>query len=159
MQRNQLKGDVIRDEFIRATQNALIIWTCNGSNYRIWRCTGHGRGFYRKSSSGGKKLDHLVARISSSQSFCQQELVKNWYQWLVSDPGVLTQIVDIQMSSKFQISYLFNQFKAETEQIRTQKSNKTREVWRSPIHFNNYSQLIFQDNWTVSIWWLKYMLE
>ena len=55
--------------------------------------------FIEKSYQIGKKLDHLVARMSS-QGFCKQELVKIRRQWLSNDPAVLQQLATVQQSRK-----------------------------------------------------------
>ena len=55
--------------------------------------------FVEKAHQAGKKLDHLVARMSS-QSFCQKELTKIQRQWIVSDPDVRTQVEQVRTSNK-----------------------------------------------------------
>ena len=55
--------------------------------------------FIEKSHQIGKKLDHLVARMSS-QGFRKHELVKIRRQWLSSDPAVLQQLATVQQSRK-----------------------------------------------------------
>ena len=47
----------------------------------------------------GKKLDHLVARMSS-QGFRKQELTKIRQQWISNDPEVLKQLSNIQRARK-----------------------------------------------------------
>ena len=60
--------------------------------------------FVEKAHQMGKKLDHLVSRMSS-QSFRQQELVKIRRQWLTSDPLVSNQLSKIQKQRKRNINY------------------------------------------------------
>ena len=55
--------------------------------------------FIEKFHQYGKKLDHLVARMSS-QGFRKQELMKIRRQWLLSDPAVLSQLEKVQQSQK-----------------------------------------------------------
>ena len=55
--------------------------------------------FIEKSHQAGKKLDHLVARMSS-QGFRKQELVKIRRQWLSSDPAVLQQLHSVKKRRK-----------------------------------------------------------
>ena len=55
--------------------------------------------FIKKSHQIGKKLDHLVAWMSS-QSFFQQGLVKIRRKWLQSDPSVENQIELVKNNSK-----------------------------------------------------------
>ena len=55
--------------------------------------------FIEKAHQTGKKLDHLVARMSS-QSFYQQELVKIRRQWLASDPFVTNHLSAVQQQTK-----------------------------------------------------------
>ena len=55
--------------------------------------------FVEKSHQTGKRLDHLIARMSS-QCFRQQELVKIRRQWLSNDPSVLKQMQCVAVSSK-----------------------------------------------------------
>ena len=55
--------------------------------------------FIEKFHQYGKKLDHLVARMSS-QGFRKQEFAKIRRQWLSNDPAVLSQLEKVQQSRK-----------------------------------------------------------
>ena len=57
--------------------------------------------YVEKAHQEGKKLDHLVARINT-QNFRQQELMKIWCKWLVSDPDVQNQINRVKLLNKRQ---------------------------------------------------------
>ena len=76
---------------IRATQNTILFLHAMDQVYKFGGIADMVEDFVEKAHQEGKKLDHLVARMSS-QSFRQQELVKIHRQWLKSDPDILSQI-------------------------------------------------------------------
>ena len=52
--------------------------------------------FIERAHQTGKKLDHLVARVSS-QDFRKQELSKIRRQWLANNPLILQQLNEVKV--------------------------------------------------------------
>ena len=83
--------------------------------------------FVEKAHQIGKKLDHLVSRMSS-QSFRQQELVKIRRQWLTSDPLVSNQLSTIQKQRKRNINYSPEKKPTRSEMHKRIKTEKRKGV-------------------------------
>ena len=83
--------------------------------------------FVEKAHQIGKKLDHLVSRMSS-QSFRQQELVKIRRQWLTSDPLVSNQLSTIQKQRKRNINYSPEKKPTRSEMHKRIKTEKRKDV-------------------------------
>ena len=91
--------------------------------------------FIEKSHQHGKKLDHLVARMSS-QGFRKQELVKIRRQWLSSDPAVLSQLETVQQSRKRNSNHSPLTKITKSKRAREKKKVKRERVQKS---FDAYS--------------------
>ena len=83
--------------------------------------------FLEKSHQIGKKLDHLVARMSH-QSFRQQEMVKIRRQWLTSDPSVSNQLQSVHLRQKRQRSTSRKRKLTKTETLKKVKMEKRKET-------------------------------
>ena len=77
--------------------------------------------FIERFHQTGKKLDHLVARMSS-QGFRKQELTKIRRLWLSNDPDVLKQLANIQRARKRKITI------NNSPSLRSSKQTKARET-------------------------------
>ena len=83
--------------------------------------------FIEKSHQIGKKLDHLVARMSH-QSFRQQEMVKIRRQWLTSDPSVSNQLQSVHLRQKRQRITSRKRKLTKTETLKKVKMEKRKET-------------------------------
>ena len=82
--------------------------------------------FVEKYHQTGKKLDYLVARMSS-QSYRQKELVKIRRNWMMCDPGIQSQIVSVKSSSRRRRRSSFLPKKKFKKDIKKEKKALKRE--------------------------------
>ena len=94
--------------------------------------------FVEKYHQIGKKLDHLVARMSA-QSFQQQELVKIRRQWLTTNPSVNNQIYKVTESRKrknIKVNLPCHQNTKLLRKLKQERKKIKREVTESKSHFD-----------------------